>query len=111
MGARILAYVTGTVDQELLARNEYAWAMAVGVDLGIVALERRNSPSTIRSAFIRLTNSYNGLRAPAFDIGFHRKVCKNGLIPVYRDAVGITTSTCQTRQRASHVAGKTSATG
>jgi hypothetical protein len=23
--ARILAYVTGTVDRELLARNEYAW--------------------------------------------------------------------------------------
>jgi len=30
--------------------------------------------------FIRVTNSYNGLRALAFDIGFHRKVCKNGLI-------------------------------
>ena len=29
--ARILARVTGPVDQELLARNEYAWAMAVGV--------------------------------------------------------------------------------
>ena len=25
--ARILAYVTGTVDQELLARNEYLWLM------------------------------------------------------------------------------------
>ena len=30
--------------------------------------------------FIRVTNSYNGLRALAFDIGFHRKVCSNGLI-------------------------------
>lgn len=30
--------------------------------------------------FIRVTNSYNGLRALAFDIGFFRKVCKNGLI-------------------------------
>lgn len=30
--------------------------------------------------FIRVTNSYNGLRALAFDIGFHRKVCRNGLI-------------------------------
>jgi len=30
--------------------------------------------------FIRVTNSYNGLRALAFDIGFLRKVCKNGLI-------------------------------
>jgi uncharacterized protein DUF932 len=30
--------------------------------------------------FIRVTNSYNGLRALAFDIGFFRKVCRNGLI-------------------------------
>lgn len=30
--------------------------------------------------FIRVTNSYNGLRALAFDIGLFRKVCKNGLI-------------------------------
>jgi hypothetical protein len=30
--------------------------------------------------FIRVTNSYNGLRALAFDIGFYRKFCKNGLI-------------------------------
>jgi hypothetical protein len=30
--------------------------------------------------FIRVTNSYNTVRALAFDIGFYRKVCKNGLI-------------------------------
>jgi hypothetical protein len=30
--------------------------------------------------FIRVTNSYNGLRALAFDIGFFRKVCTNGMI-------------------------------
>jgi len=30
--------------------------------------------------FIRVTNSYNGLRALGFDIGYHRKVCKNGMI-------------------------------
>lgn len=30
--------------------------------------------------FIRVTNSYNGLRALAFEIGFYRKVCKNGMI-------------------------------
>jgi hypothetical protein len=30
--------------------------------------------------FIRVTNSYNGLRALSFDIGFLRKVCSNGLI-------------------------------
>lgn len=30
--------------------------------------------------FIRVTNSYNGLRALSFDIGFYRKICKNGMI-------------------------------
>jgi hypothetical protein len=30
--------------------------------------------------FIRVTNSYNALRALSFHIGFYRKVCKNGLI-------------------------------
>src|SRR3954465_376921 len=30
--------------------------------------------------FIRVTNSYNASRALAFDIGFYRKVCRNGLI-------------------------------
>ena len=30
--------------------------------------------------FIRVINSYNALRALSFAIGFHRKVCKNGLI-------------------------------
>ena len=30
--------------------------------------------------FIRVTNSYNGLRALGFDVGFYRKVCKNGMI-------------------------------
>lgn len=30
--------------------------------------------------FIRVTNSYNGLRALKFDIGYHRKVCTNGMI-------------------------------
>ena len=30
--------------------------------------------------FVRVTNSYNGLRALGFDIGYYRKVCKNGLI-------------------------------
>jgi Domain of unknown function (DUF932) len=37
------------------------------------------------SPFIRMTNSYNGLRALVFDIGFLRKVCTNGLI--LRDAI------------------------
>jgi hypothetical protein len=30
--------------------------------------------------FVRVTNSYNGFRALAFDIGFYRKICTNGLI-------------------------------
>lgn len=30
--------------------------------------------------FVRVTNSYNGLRALSFEIGFFRKVCQNGLI-------------------------------
>src|SRR6266849_6855075 len=30
--------------------------------------------------FIRVTNSYNGLRALSFCIGYHRKICKNGMI-------------------------------
>ena len=30
--------------------------------------------------FIRVTNSYNAMRALGFDIGFFRKVCQNGMI-------------------------------
>jgi hypothetical protein len=30
--------------------------------------------------FIRVTNSYNRMRALAFDVGFYRKVCSNGMI-------------------------------
>jgi hypothetical protein len=36
--------------------------------------------SEVFGPFIRVTNSYNGRRALAFDIGFYRKVCTNGLI-------------------------------
>ena len=32
------------------------------------------------SPFVRVTNSYNGKRPLAFDLGFHRKSCNNGLI-------------------------------
>jgi len=39
----------------------------------------KDKPDTF-GPFIRVTNSYNGLRALAFDIGFFRKVCKNGMI-------------------------------
>jgi hypothetical protein len=34
----------------------------------------------IYGPFIRVTNSYNRLRALTFDIGFYRKICKNGMI-------------------------------
>jgi hypothetical protein len=39
----------------------------------------KNRPDAF-GPFIRVINSYNGLRALAFDIGFFRKVCKNGMI-------------------------------
>lgn len=39
-----------------------------------------NQKPDIFGPFIRVTNSFNGLRALGFDIGFYRKVCKNGLI-------------------------------
>lgn len=43
---------------------------------GLPAAERPD----VFGPFIRVTNSYNGLRALSFDIGFYRKVCKNGMI-------------------------------
>lgn len=39
-----------------------------------------NKRPEVFGPFIRVTNSFNGLRALGFDIGFYRKVCKNGLI-------------------------------
>jgi Domain of unknown function (DUF932) len=39
-----------------------------------------DSKPDVFGPFIRVTNSFNGLRALGFDIGFYRKVCKNGLI-------------------------------
>ncbi len=39
-----------------------------------------SSKPEVFGPFIRITNSYNTLRALAFDIGIYRKVCKNGLI-------------------------------
>ena len=36
--------------------------------------------SDIYGSFIRVTNSFNGMRALRFDIGYYRKVCVNGLI-------------------------------
>lgn len=42
-------------------------------------VEARNKPETY-GPFVRVTNSYNGMRALSFEIGFFRKVCGNGLI-------------------------------
>ena len=39
----------------------------------------QNRPE-VYGPFIRVTNSYNCARALGFDIGFYRKVCRNGLI-------------------------------
>jgi Domain of unknown function (DUF932) len=50
---------------------------STALDFSIVPAQ---DPPDVFGPFIRVTNSYNGLRALAFDIGFLRKVCKNGLI-------------------------------
>lgn len=47
------------------------------LDFSLVSPDNRPD---VFGPFIRVTNSYNGLRALTFDIGFYRKVCKNGLI-------------------------------
>ena len=50
---------------------------SAGLDFSFVPAKGR--PDAF-GPFIRVTNSYNGLRALSFDIGFHRKICQNGLI-------------------------------
>jgi hypothetical protein len=50
---------------------------SIALDFNVVAPNER--PDAF-GPFIRVTNSYNGLRALTFDIGFYRKVCKNGMI-------------------------------
>jgi len=50
---------------------------STALDFEFVSAENRPD---VFGPFIRVTNSYNGLRALAFDIGFFRKVCKNGMI-------------------------------
>ncbi len=47
------------------------------LDFSLVSPEGRPD---VFGPFIRVTNSYNGLRALVFNIGFFRKVCTNGLI-------------------------------
>jgi hypothetical protein len=55
---------------------------STALDFSLVSPEGRPD---VFGPFIRVTNSYNGLRALVFDIGFFRKVCTNGLI--LRDAI------------------------
>jgi len=50
---------------------------STALDFSFVAAKDR--PDTF-GPFIRVTNSYNRVRALAFDIGFYRKVCTNGMI-------------------------------
>jgi CRISPR-associated endonuclease/helicase Cas3 len=50
---------------------------SAALDFSVVPAQGRPE---VFGPFIRVTNSYNGLRALAFDVGFLRKVCKNGLI-------------------------------
>jgi len=50
---------------------------SIALDFALVDAKSRPD---VFGPFIRVTNSYNGLRALAFDIGFYRKVCKNGMI-------------------------------
>ena len=47
------------------------------LDFNSVAPDQRPD---VYGPFIRVTNSYNGLRALGFEVGFYRKVCKNGMI-------------------------------
>lgn len=50
---------------------------SAALDFSVVPANQRPE---LFGPFIRVTNSFNGLRALRFDIGFYRKVCKNGLI-------------------------------
>jgi hypothetical protein len=52
------------------------------LDFNVVSPQERPD---IYGPFVRVTNSYNGLRALSFNIGFFRKICTNGLIA--RDAI------------------------
>ncbi len=50
---------------------------STALDFQLVAPDQRPE---VFGPFISVTNSYNGLRALAFNIGFYRKICKNGMI-------------------------------
>ena len=47
--------------------------------LDFSGLDAKDKPD-VYGPFVRVTNSYNRTRALCFDIGYSRKVCKNGLI-------------------------------
>lgn len=50
---------------------------SAALDFSFVPADQRPD---VFGPFIRVTNSFNGMRALGFDIGFYRKVCKNGMI-------------------------------
>ncbi len=50
---------------------------STALDFDLVLVDQRPE---VFGPFIRVTNSFNGARALGFDIGFYRKICKNGLI-------------------------------
>lgn len=50
---------------------------STALDFSVVSPQGRPD---VFGPFIRVTNSYNGLRALSFDIGFLRKICANGVI-------------------------------
>jgi hypothetical protein len=49
------------------------------INLDFSAVSAKDRPD-IYGPFVRVSNSYNGLRALCFNVGFYRKVCTNGMI-------------------------------
>ena len=50
------------------------------LDFEYLMVGERPEVPEVFGPFIRVTNSYNGQRALNFNIGFHRKICKNGMV-------------------------------
>jgi Domain of unknown function (DUF932) len=77
---------TKPAEWEVAGTDAPATASYCHIDLrhNSTALDFRFLPAAERpevfGPFIRVSNSYNGMRALAFDIGFYRKICTNGMI-------------------------------
>ena len=50
-----------------------------GLDFNYVMVGTREGVPDAYGPYMRVTNSYNGLRALKFSIGYYRKICANGL--------------------------------